>query len=272
MTKPLPKTLPFTAAALLAIALKEVGYTERPAGSNRTKYGKWFGMDGAAWCAMYAVWCMNQAGVDLRPHIRNEQYTPSLYTELKRIGWKEVSPEAILPGDIILFDFPDNVHRIQHVGFATEAPRLFRRLQRVLRSKSYVRTVEGNTSSSDHGSQSNGGGVFRRDRKLSYIKRVIRPPYADHAPAKKPAPGRTITALLTGAIISYGGINYLPASGPNAAKPTVTITRTVTAGPTKTVLKKQTVVKVRTVTKKVTKTKYRTKYRTKTRVVYRRAR
>ena len=35
-----------TANELLAIARKQLGVTESPAGSNRTKYGKWMGLDG----------------------------------------------------------------------------------------------------------------------------------------------------------------------------------------------------------------------------------
>lgn len=34
---------------VIEIAEKEIGYTELPANSNKTKYGKWFGFDGVAW-------------------------------------------------------------------------------------------------------------------------------------------------------------------------------------------------------------------------------
>lgn len=45
---------------IVDIALSQVGYTET--GGNRTKYGKWYGMDGAAWCHMFVSWCADQAG------------------------------------------------------------------------------------------------------------------------------------------------------------------------------------------------------------------
>lgn len=31
------------------LASKEIGYSETPNNSNKTKYGKWFGFDGVAW-------------------------------------------------------------------------------------------------------------------------------------------------------------------------------------------------------------------------------
>ena len=45
-----------TAEKVLAVARGELGNTESPAGSNRTKYGKWFGLDGYAWCMMFVMW------------------------------------------------------------------------------------------------------------------------------------------------------------------------------------------------------------------------
>ena len=38
---------------VLEIARAELGQTEQPAGSNRTKYGAWFGLDGYPWCMMF---------------------------------------------------------------------------------------------------------------------------------------------------------------------------------------------------------------------------
>ncbi|MDO5785363.1 MAG: 3D domain-containing protein [Eubacteriales bacterium] len=46
---------------LVQIALAEEGYRET--GRDHTKYGKWFGMDGNYWCAMFVAWCANQAGI-----------------------------------------------------------------------------------------------------------------------------------------------------------------------------------------------------------------
>lgn len=52
-----------TAGRFLSVAAGETGTTESPIGSNKQKYGTWFGMNGVAWCAIFVSWCANQAGV-----------------------------------------------------------------------------------------------------------------------------------------------------------------------------------------------------------------
>lgn len=46
---------------IVDVAIGEIGYREQ--GSNRTKYGAWYGMNGAAWCHMFVSWCAYKAGV-----------------------------------------------------------------------------------------------------------------------------------------------------------------------------------------------------------------
>jgi len=50
---------------IIEIASKEVGQGETPLNSNKSKYGKWFGFDGVAWCGMFVSWCYSQAGTPL---------------------------------------------------------------------------------------------------------------------------------------------------------------------------------------------------------------
>ncbi len=37
----------------IQIAKAEIGYAESPSGSNLNKFGKWYGMDGVQWCAIF---------------------------------------------------------------------------------------------------------------------------------------------------------------------------------------------------------------------------
>lgn len=46
---------------IVGVAAKEIGYRET--GDNHTKYGVWYGMDGAAWCHMFVSWCASKAGI-----------------------------------------------------------------------------------------------------------------------------------------------------------------------------------------------------------------
>lgn len=167
-----------TAEAVLRVARSQVGKTEHPPGSNETPYGAAYRMNGVAWCGIFVWWCFKEAGVDLHAAgIADPQYTPSFVREAERAGWKRIPDAEIRAGDVLFFDFvaPFNSSGIQHVAIATGRP-----------SGGYVRTVEGNTSSGNQGSQDNGGGVFERTRSLSVIVAAVRPPWPVAAPASAP--------------------------------------------------------------------------------------
>ena len=78
-----------------------MGVTESPAGSNRTKYGKWMGLDGQPWCMSFVQWCFHQAGTPL-PH-----KTGSCSALLN--WYQKNRPECVVkdpqPGDIAIFTF-----------------------------------------------------------------------------------------------------------------------------------------------------------------------
>ena len=136
----------------LDIARRELGSTESPAGSNRTKYGKWLGLDGQPWCMSFVQWCFDQAGAPLPCR------TGSCSALLR--WYRANQPERVvpdpMPGDIVIY-------RFGHTGIAESA------------SGSDVTAIEGNTSPGQGGSQDNGGGVFRRTRKRSLAEAYIRP-------------------------------------------------------------------------------------------------
>lgn len=137
------------AERIIAIASKEVGYAETPANSNRTKYGKWFGYDGVAWCAMFVSWCYAQAGVALpkigfsTPGFAGCQTAVAYF---RKAGLLAREPQ---PGDIVFFDWNDD-GRYDHTGI------FVRRID----AKQFE-TIEGNTSVTN---QSNGGQVMHRTR------------------------------------------------------------------------------------------------------------
>ena len=134
---------------VVEIAKKEVGYSESPANSNKTKYGKWFGLDGVAWCAIFVSWCYNKAGATLDA-ITNKngfagcQAAATYYIRKKSVTTK---PQA---GDLVFFDWNGD-KRYDHVGIFVEWV-----------SKTHFNTVEGNTSTAN---QSNGGSVMLRNRR-----------------------------------------------------------------------------------------------------------
>lgn len=139
---------------VVEVALKEVGYTEQPAGTNKTKYGKWFGLDGNPWCAMFVSWCHDKAGV-LMPKIGFSKPgfagCQSAYAYWKKANKIVKDP---LPGDIVLYDFNGD-GRYDHTG-------IFRRnLGRTPVGEGFFEAIEGNTAI---GNDSNGGAVMIRKR------------------------------------------------------------------------------------------------------------
>lgn len=137
---------------VLTAAAGELGNTERPAGSNRTKYGRWYGMDGVPWCMIFVQWCCDRAGLPL-------PYRTASCSAL--LGWyrknrPEAIPETPRPGDIVIYTFG-------HTGI----------LERD--GGDTVTVIEGNTSPGETGSQDNGGGVYRRVRGKKLVRAYIRP-------------------------------------------------------------------------------------------------
>ena len=143
---------------LLAVARRELGNMESPANSNRTKYGRWFGLDGYAWCMMFVQWVFDQAGVALP---RRTASCGELMRAAQAAGC--CVTRDFLPGDVVIYDFPGGA-ATDHCGIVEmELPDYG------------VQAIEGNTSQS--GSQSNGGMVCRKSRPRKYIVGAIRPQF-----------------------------------------------------------------------------------------------
>lgn len=145
-----------TVSGILNIAAQQVGYTENPPNSNRTKYGAWYGLDGQPWCMMFVQWCFAKAGEPL-------PYKTASCSALER-WYRAKRPLAVHslpePGDIVIYDFG-------HTGIVESA------------QKATITAIEGNTSPGVSGSQNNGGGVYRRVRSISTVTAFIRPDYLE---------------------------------------------------------------------------------------------
>lgn len=134
---------------VIDVAFAEVGYKETPANSNKTKFGKWFGFDGVAWCGMFCSWAYFQAGVPL-PNIGFKKGFAGCQTAVAYFTKsKEITKEPQV-GDLVFFDWNGD-KRYDHVG-------IFNGWK--TKGKDFY-TVEGNTSLTN---QSNGGEVMSRTR------------------------------------------------------------------------------------------------------------
>lgn len=155
-----------TAAAVIKIAAREIGYREQS--GNRNKFGRAYGVDGTAWCAQFIWWCLNQAG-DLLG-IPKTAWCPTLLADARKRdliirdparGDRSGTPRA---GDIGLVQRSGQPNGAKHVFF----------VEKYL-GDGYVQTIEGNTNNSG---SAQGVGVFRLKRKLTDLIVIYRPKYA----------------------------------------------------------------------------------------------
>jgi CHAP domain len=137
--------------AIIEIARNEIGTVENPKNSNKTKYGKWFGLDGQAWCGMFVSWVYAQAGKPLGTigFTRGFAGCQTAVAHFRKTKQITKTPQA---GDIVFFDWNKD-GRFDHTGIFV----------RDLGNGAFE-SIEGNTSLTN---QSNGGQVMLRKRSYS---------------------------------------------------------------------------------------------------------
>ena len=145
------------ATDFVAIARAEIGTVEEPV--NKTKYGKFTGHDGQAWCGSFLMWCASQ----VKAKVPNVVYTPAGAEAFKGFGgWSSPATAKPVPGDFVFFSFDGK--GIEHVGVVVKD-----------NLDGTIVTVEGNTAGDKKksASESNGGEVamkvraYRVDNKRS---------------------------------------------------------------------------------------------------------
>lgn len=164
-----------TATKVLSLAASQLGYVESE--GNVTKYWRdliaWHkassSYQGQPWCAAFVQWCLYKNGMWFSASY--PYYCPSIESAARSRGQWHSTPRA---GDLVLFSFGYN--EAVHVGF----------VEKVL-DASRIQTIEGNTSSGSGGSQTNGGGVYRRIRSRTWgVRGYARPTYSTYVASSTP--------------------------------------------------------------------------------------
>lgn len=172
---------------VIELAREQLGQTENPAGSNLTKYGFWYGVNGVPWCVIFLCWLFDQAGESTA--FFGGAQTASCGTLLR--WYKEqgltVDKQSVQAGDIVLLNFSGTVEP-QHCGLVTH-------VERSGGSILYIKTIEGNTTSGDT-SQDNGGMVCEKIRYPRYIVAVCRPQYQPEPEVKDDITGHWFTPAV----------------------------------------------------------------------------
>jgi len=145
--------------AAVELAVTQIGYTE--GANNNTPYGAWYGVNYQPWCAIFATWAYltNPVGYS-PPFVRGVRYAyvPYIVSDATNRKYGLSITSSPVPGDLVCYDWDGQDY--DHVGMFLDG------------TTSSWSAVEGNTSPDSGGSQSNGGGVYRRDRKASQANKV----------------------------------------------------------------------------------------------------
>lgn len=199
--------MPATANQVIAEAKKHLKVVETPANSNKTPFGKWYGLNGVAWCAIFVSYVMYHAGA---PEILKGAQTAKgaaqvskIKAHLKKHGAKQIKPADAQAGDVVIFDFPGG-YETDHVGFIRAASNA---------AKKQIFTIEGNTSSGAGGSQANGGGVYARTRSFGVVESIWRPNYQPATPAAAVA-APTVPVNVAPAVEAPVTVPTVPAAAP----------------------------------------------------------
>lgn len=154
-----------TPDVVIRIAKAENGYLEKKSNkslnskkgnagkSNYTKYGEWYGLNPAYWCAEYVSWCFHKAYKSCDIIFGDSASCEAIRQRFIRRKRYHSDPKA---GDLIFFKGSRHAGA-NHIGIVTKV------------SGSTVYTMEGNTSA-DAGVVDNGGAVNNKAYKRGYSR------------------------------------------------------------------------------------------------------
>ena len=145
---------------VLELARGEIGYCESPAGSNKTKYGIWFGLNGQPWCMMFLQWLFHQTDAAALLPVKTASCGTMMRAAQAAGLWVT---GGYRPGDLVIYDFPGGA-ATDHCGIVETA------------EAETLTAIEGNTA---EGNDANGGMVMRRSRSLRLVAGAVRPRYEE---------------------------------------------------------------------------------------------
>lgn len=144
----------------LANAMRDLGYTEHPAGTNGNKFGVRYHLDHVAWCNIALSCWYIDAGSTAFVMGKRHHYVPAMVSDAERHNNGLTLTYDPQPGDPVAFDW--NKDRLaDHTG-------LFGGW--VNRGTGTFWTIEGNTALYN---DSNGGQVMKRERNKSQVRAFI---------------------------------------------------------------------------------------------------
>lgn len=160
---------------VIEIARGELGEHENPPGSNRVKY--WQDYDpayqGQPWCVAFQWWCFWKAGESSAFFGGAKTASCGKLLRFFKENYQSVPVQNIAVGDLAFYNFSGSISP-EHCGLITH-------VERSHSSILYVRSIEGNTTTTG-GSEDNGGVVAEKVRYPRNIVGAARPKYKPEEP------------------------------------------------------------------------------------------
>lgn len=162
---------------VLRKACSQLGETEHPSGSNRSKYSLWYGVIGP-WCAMFCTWCSQ--GI-VNPWKRGAYYAYVPYVRNDAVAGRNHLAVTTNPrsGNYVCYDWQKD-GTADHIGIYAEEADLKRFIPKAFQhalaefgplKKGEFWAVEGNTGI---GNDSNGGMVMIRKRTMNLVQTFVK--------------------------------------------------------------------------------------------------
>lgn len=156
---------------VIEVARADLGYTESPPGSNMTKYGEAYGMNGVPWCVEALWFWFNEAEERMAFFGGGKTASCSLLLRWYKEQGLVVDKRDIQIGDILILNF-SGTQDTQHCGLVVDKGKL----------AGTWYTIEGNTTPGEEGSQDDGGCVALKMRSVKSVVAVCRPQYKPDDP------------------------------------------------------------------------------------------
>ena len=177
-----------TPAKVIAVAKSFVDKAYVESKADDTIFGKWYGMNHAAWCAMFVSYCFGHADASKLVAASTAKGFASCTAGANWFRKHKAffHGREAKPGDVVFMAFDGDLSDPDHVGIC----------YKVDHKKGIVYTYEGNTSKPG-GSQNLGEGCYKKERPYKYIVGVGRPAWSSTPPPTPPAAPKTPSQVKT---------------------------------------------------------------------------
>ena len=120
-----------TAKDVLAVAMPYAANKYKEGPNNTSIFGEWYGMNHAAWCAMFVSYCFNKAGAgaivagaQTKKGFHSCSHAVKHYKNNNQI----IPVEKVQPGDIVFMNFR-GTDEPDHVGIAISHNKITKRVK-----------------------------------------------------------------------------------------------------------------------------------------------